>query len=92
MPNRLTTSWKTWIERFKGLEGVDPLTVHTWQISDRRIVIQKINSMSGFELNGLIFDAGVDLDFYVNEEDILKLFADRSLEQGCGIDALTEVR
>ena len=52
----------------------------------------KNNSMSGFELNGLIFDAGVDLDFYVNEEDILKLFAVRSLEQGCGIDALTEVR
>jgi hypothetical protein len=52
----------------------------------------KNNSMNGFELNGLVFDTGVDFDFYVNEEDILNLFAVRNLEQGCGIDALTEVR
>ncbi len=52
----------------------------------------KNNSMRGFELSRLVFDAGVDFDFYVNEEDILNLFAVRNLEQGCGIDALTEVR
>lgn len=52
----------------------------------------KNDSMSGFELSGFVFDAGVDIDFYVNEEDILNLFAVRNMEQGCGIDALTEVR
>jgi ankyrin repeat protein len=52
----------------------------------------KNNSVNGFELSGLVFDAGVDFDFYVDEEDILNLFAVRRLEQGCGIDALTEVR
>ena len=52
----------------------------------------KNNSMNGFELSRLVFDAGVDVDFYVNEEDILNLFAVRNLEHGCGIDALTEVR
>jgi hypothetical protein len=51
----------------------------------------KNNSMNGFELNGLVFDTGVDFDFYVNEEDILNLFAVRNLEQGYGIDTLTEV-
>jgi hypothetical protein len=51
----------------------------------------KNNSMNGFELNGLVFDTGVDFDFYVNEEDILNLFAVRNLEQGYGIETLTEV-
>lgn len=52
----------------------------------------KNNCIGGFELSGLVFDAAVDFDFYVDEEDILNLFAVRNLEQGCGIDALTEVR
>ena len=39
-------------------------------------------SMNGSELGRLAFDAGVDFDFYVDEEDILSLFAVRSLEQG----------
>lgn len=42
----------------------------------------KNNSMDSFELIRLAFDAGVDFDFYVDEEDILNLFAVRRLEQG----------
>ena len=47
----------------------------------------KYNCIDGFELSRLVFDAGVDFDFYVDEKDILNLFAVRKLEQGCGIDA-----
>ena len=42
----------------------------------------KNNSMNGPELGRLAYDTGVDFDFYVDEEDILNLFAVRSLEQG----------
>lgn len=41
----------------------------------------KNNSMDGFELGRLAFDAGVDFDFYVDEEDTLNLFAVRRLEK-----------
>ena len=47
----------------------------------------KNNCVDGFELSWLVFDAEVDFDFYVDEEDILNLFAVRRLEQGCCIDA-----
>jgi len=49
-------------------------------------------SMNGSELGRLAFDAGVDFDFFVDEEDILNLFAVRSLEQGCSLNSLTEVQ
>jgi len=52
----------------------------------------KNNSMNGSELCRLAFDARVDFDFYVDEEDILNLFAVRSLEQGCSLNSLTEVQ
>ena len=48
--------------------------------------------MNGSELGRLAFDAGVDFDFFVDEEDILNLFAVRSLEQGCSLNSLTEVQ
>ena len=44
-------------------------------------------SMNGSELGRLAFEAGVDFDFYVDEENILNLFAVRSLKQDCRINA-----
>ncbi len=44
-------------------------------------------SMNGSELGRLAYDAGVDFDFFVDEEDMLNLFAVRSLEQGSRINA-----
>jgi len=47
----------------------------------------KNNSINGSELGRLAFETGVDFDFYVDEENILNLFAVRSLKQGCRINA-----
>ena len=49
-------------------------------------------SMNGSELCRLAFNAGVDFDFFVDEEDILNLFAVRSLEQGSSLNSWTEVQ
>ena len=72
------------IQRIRGCQAPGrPCTANFRQVQSHK----KNNSMDGFELSRLAFDAGVDFDFYVDEDDTLNLFAVRRLEKNYSLDA-----